>query len=156
MIVGFEANGGVLLGSDATIGGRVIAALPTRDAFLPILSVLAAARAARTTLSALAATLPPRVARSDRLEHVPQDRTAALLTQLMQPEFAARYFAGAGEVESVSSLDGLRFILASGDVVHYRASGNAPEMRCYTEAATAERADALLAWGLKAAGAVVR
>ena len=51
---------------------------------------------------------------------------------------------------------GLRFELKSGDVVHYRPSGNAPELRCYTEAATAERADELLAWGMKAAEAVVR
>ena len=41
-------------------------------------------------------------------------------------------------------------------MVHYRASGNAPELRCYTEAATAERADELLAWGLHAAEDVVR
>ncbi len=58
-VVGFEANGGVLLGSDATISGRAIAALPTRDAFLPILSVLVAARDKGLTLSQLVASLPP-------------------------------------------------------------------------------------------------
>ncbi|HTJ56547.1 MAG TPA: phosphomannomutase [Devosiaceae bacterium] len=151
VVVGFEANGGVLLGSDAAVSGRAMAALPTRDAFLPILSVLAAARGADLTLSAFAAKLPPRFARSDRLEHVPQENTAAFLARLGNADFVAGYFAEAGAVASVSSLDGLRFILVSGDVVHYRASGNAPEMRCYTEAATAERADALLTWGLKAA-----
>ena len=46
--------------------------------------------------------------------------------------------------------------LASGDVIHYRPSGKAPELRCYTDAATGARADELLAWGLKAAEAVVR
>ena len=155
-IVGFEANGGVLLGSDARIGDRLLAALPTRDAFLPILAALVGARAKGLTLAQLVASLPPRVARSDRLEHVPQERTATLLGQLADPAFAARYFAPVGTVDSVSTLDGLRFILASGDVVHYRASGNAPELRCYTEASSAERAEALLAFGLRAAEAVVR
>jgi hypothetical protein len=32
--------------------------------------------------------------------------------------------------------------------VHFRASGNAPEFRCYVEAPTDARARALLAWGL--------
>jgi phosphomannomutase len=156
VVVGFEANGGVLLGSDVTIGGRKLAALPTRDAMLPMLAVLAAAKAENLSLSQLVATLPPRFARSDRLEHVPHERTAMLLGRLKDAGFASGYFVGAGAVGAVSSLDGLRFELKSGDVVHYRASGNAPELRCYTEAATAERADGLLAWGLKAAEAVVR
>ncbi|MEO8882409.1 MAG: phosphomannomutase, partial [Devosia sp.] len=155
-VLGFEANGGVLLGSDVGVGNGTIAALPTRDAVLPILCVLAAARQRKMTLSQLVATLPSRVARSDRLEHVPQERTAVLLDKLKDADFASAYFAEAGTVQSVSSLDGQRFVLVSGDVVHYRGSGNAPELRCYTEAATTARADSLLAWGLKAAEKVVR
>jgi phosphomannomutase len=153
-VVGFEANGGVLLGSDLTINGTTLTALPTRDAVLPILSVLGAARAQNMTLSQLAATLPPRFARSDRLEHVPQDRSAALLEQLRTG--AVAFLAPQGTIAATSTIDGMRFELAGGDVIHYRPSGNAPELRCYTEAATAERADELLAWGLKAAAAVVR
>ena len=57
---------------------------------------------------------------------------------------------------SVHPVDGPRFALASGDTVHYRASGNAPELRCYVEGVTPERARELLAWGLAAASAVVR
>jgi phosphomannomutase len=70
--------------------------------------------------------------------------------------YAERFFAPVGEIQSLSSIDGLRFALASGDTVHYRASGNAPELRCYVEGVTPERATELLAWGLSAAGAVVR
>jgi phosphomannomutase len=121
---------------------------------LPILAVLGAARAANQSLSQLAATLPPRFARSDRLEHVAAERSANLLDQLRRD--AASYLKPQGAVASASDIDGLRFTLASGDVIHYRPSGNAPELRCYTEASTAERADDLLAWGLKAAEAVVR
>jgi phosphomannomutase len=153
-IVGFEANGGVLLGSDISINGATISALPTRDALLPILAVLGAAQHAGTTVSQLVATLPPRIARSDRLEHVPLERTAILMARLNDD--AAGFLAPQGTISASSSIDGLRYELASGDVIHYRPSGNAPELRCYTEAATAARADDLLAWGLKAAEAVVR
>ena len=156
VVVGFEANGGVLLGTPVMVDGGRIEALPTRDALLPILTALVVPRRQRMTVSQLVATLPTRVARSDRLEHVPQEKTAAFLARLADPAFAARYFAEAGEIAGRSDIDGLRFALASGDVVHYRGSGNAPELRCYTEAATAERADALLAWGLEAAEREVR
>lgn len=153
-VVGFEANGGVLLGSDLTLNGIGMTALPTRDAVLPILSVLGAARAAGQSLSQLTATLPPRIARSDRLEHVPQERSAALIERLKAD--APGFLKPQGTIKATSSLDGMRFEFGNGDVIHYRPSGNAPELRCYTEASTAERADELLAWGLKAAEAVVR
>jgi phosphomannomutase len=153
-VVGFEANGGVLLGSDVRIGGASLTAMPTRDAMLPLLSVLGAARAEGKTVGELLATLPPRFARSDRLEHVPAERSAALLDRLRSD--AAGFLVAQGAVKASSDIDGLRFELESGDVIHYRPSGNAPELRCYTEAASAERAEALLDWGLRAAEAVVR
>lgn len=156
LVIGFEANGGLLLGADAMIDGRPLPALPTRDATLPMLAVLAAARAGGVTVSQLVARLPQRIARSDRLEHVPPEKTLALLHRLANLDRAELFLAEMGKVGAISSLDGLRFTLTSGDIVHYRGSGNAPELRCYTEAATAERADTLLAWGLKAAAAVVR
>jgi len=43
-------------------------------------------------------------------------------------------------VTDVSTVDGLRITFASEEVVHLRASGNAPELRCYTEAASEARA----------------
>ncbi|HEV7718915.1 MAG TPA: phosphomannomutase [Arsenicitalea sp.] len=156
VVVGFEANGGVLLGSNVEVNGADIVALPTRDAVLPILAVLGAARAEGLALSQLVATLPPRFARSDRLEHVPFERSAALIRNLGDPTFAGHFLAEAGQVDEVSDIDGLRFVLRCGDVVHYRPSGNAPELRCYTEASSAERAEELLRWGLRAAEAVVR
>lgn len=153
-VVGFEANGGVLLGSSVTLNGTTLTALPTRDAMLPILGVIGAALAEGRSVSQLVATLPPRFARSDRLEQVPQEKSAALMDLLRRD--AASFFQPQASIQSVSAIDGQRFELAGGDVIHYRPSGNAPELRCYTEAATAERAEGLLAWGLKAAAAVVR
>ena len=56
----------------------------------------------------------------------------------------------------MTAIDGPRFTLASGDVIHYRPSGNAPELRCYVEGRTDERAAMLLRWGLDAAAKVVK
>jgi phosphomannomutase len=49
-------------------------------------------------------------------------------------------FTEFGGVASVNDLDGLRMTFDSGDIVHLRPSGNAPELRCYTEADSEERA----------------
>jgi len=156
-VVGFEANGGTLLGSDVVVGNRTISRLPTRDAVLPILAVLGSAAAAGQSLADFIAPLPVRPALSDRLTEVPTERTRALVERLVgEPAFAASYFAGIGDVESVSTIDGPRFVLKGGDVIHYRPSGNAPELRCYVEGGTAERAALLLRWGLDAAAKVVR
>ncbi len=141
VVVGFEANGGTLLGSDVVVEGVKLSALPTRDAVLPILAALGSAARAGTTLAALVASLPVRAALSDRLAEVPGERSAELLRRLAdEPDFAASFFAPVGGISSVSAIDGLRFTLGTGDVVHYRASGNAPELRCYVEGATPERA----------------
>ena len=53
----------------------------------------------------------------------------------------------------MNQVDGLRVALASGDIVHLRPSGNAPELRCYGEAGTPERAAELCRWGLAEARA---
>lgn len=156
-VVGFEANGGLLLGSEVSINGRTLSRLPTRDAVLPMLAVLGTAAKLGESLAGLVRTLPVRAALSDRLAHVANERSAALLKGLTeQAGYAKEFFAPVGEVESVSTIDGPRFALSSGDTVHYRASGNAPELRCYVEGVTPERAKELLAWGLAAASAVVR
>jgi phosphomannomutase len=156
-VVGFEANGGTLLGSEVMVNGKRLTALPTRDAVLPILAVLATAARQGQSLAGLMKTLPVRAALADRLTQVASERSAALLRRLgEEPDYARGFFAPVGEVESVSNVDGPRFSLASGDTVHYRVSGNAPELRCYVEGVTPERAKELLAWGLAAASAAVR
>jgi phosphomannomutase len=40
----------------------------------------------------------------------------------------------------VDTTDGVRATFHNGEIVHLRASGNAPELRCYAEAATELRA----------------
>ena len=53
-----------------------------------------------------------------------------------------------GGVADVSDIDGLRITLTDGRIIHFRPSGNAPEMRCYVEAATEKDAGALMEQGL--------
>jgi phosphomannomutase len=48
------------------------------------------------------------------------------------------------EPASIDNTDGTRLTLGDGSVVHFRQSGNAPELRCYVETDTAGRTDRLL------------
>lgn len=144
-VVGFEANGGFILGSSFKRNGLAGTALPTRDAILPILAVLQSARRSGMSLSALAAQWALPVSASDRLEHFAVERSQALMKRLSGGNGAlAQFLSPLGEMVSVDRTDGLRATLASGEIVHLRPSGNAPEMRCYTEAATGARAKALM------------
>ena len=157
-VVGYEANGGFLLGSAVERGSGqhtgTLAALPTRDALLPILSLLSMAAERRAPLSQLRAGLPSRYTASDRLQQFETARSRRLLGQLASgPGALAGFFAELGEVAEVNQVDGLRVTLASGDIVHLRPSGNAPELRCYGEADTPERAAELVRWGLAVAAA---
>ncbi len=144
-VVGYEANGGFLLGTSAEREGRRLAALPTRDAVLPMLALLLAARQKRVSMSALSSTLPARFTASDRLQAFATERSAALLDRLARDHGTAAGLLApdCGPIASVDSTDGLRVTFGSGDIVHLRPSGNAPELRCYTEADSAERAGAL-------------
>jgi phosphomannomutase len=150
IIVGFEANGGVLLGSDVTRQGRRLAALPTRDALLPILSCLDLCAREKTSLSALAASARFAVALSNRLKNVPQERTAALIARLdaEDPAFREAALSAHGGVAARDRADGLRLTLGDGATLHFRASGNAPELRVYVEAPTLVAAQTLLDEGL--------
>jgi phosphomannomutase len=150
-VAGFKANGGFLAGLGLTIGKRKLAALPTRDAVLPALSVMALARSRNVKISALLQALPKRHTASDRIQNFPSPNSAALLDSLQTDDNAYRSLWGEeiGELAHQDLTDGLRLTFANSEIVHLRPSGNAPELRCYAEAATAERADALVNFTLK-------
>jgi phosphomannomutase len=145
LVIGFEANGGVLVGSNSMRNGRKLDALATRDAILPMLAVLAMAQERRCKLSELVTSLPSRYTHSDRLQNFPNDQSAKLLTLLQQDaQQAQRIMApNAGEIVSIDVVDGFRVSFSHGDIVHLRPSGNAPELRCYAEADTQENAKLL-------------
>ena len=148
-IVGFEANGGFLTATSFTPTHNVLAALPTRDCFLPILSALYLSKVEQKPLSAFEADYHMPVADADRLKDYAQSRSSALMAELSaSPDNLAAFLAPVGKVAAVSDIDGLRVTLEGGQVIHFRPSGNAPEMRCYVEAADASQAKALLLNGL--------
>jgi phosphomannomutase len=72
VICGWEANGGFLTGSDIERKGRVLKALPTRDAFLPILCTLFSSRGRRLSLTERFAELPRRFSRAALLKDFPR------------------------------------------------------------------------------------
>jgi phosphomannomutase len=148
-VVGFEANGGVLLGTDARIAGHVIPALPTRDAMLPILAILWAWKRSQRPLSAFAGAFGFGAALAARLKDVPEERSGPFLATLRDDKAFRDGFAdGLLRVGEVDTTDGVRMAADDGSVLHYRASGNAPELRCYVEAGSAEKALHMLEEGL--------
>ena len=146
-VCGYEANGGFLLMSAMRVEGRELAPLPTRDAVLPILAVLATARAKACTVSELLNALPARFTYSDRIQNFPTALSQARLASLQTGSAAAQrqafeqvFGAVSGQVHHLDATDGLRATFANEEVIHLRPSGNAPELRCYTEALSAQRA----------------
>jgi phosphomannomutase len=146
-VCGYEANGGFLLATPAEIDGRCLGALPTRDAVLPMITVLAEARRRGMRLSSLVAELPPRYTFSGRLQNYATARSQALLARLQAggpdailARLTDTFGSLAGSATGTDTTDGLRITFEGGDIIHLRPSGNAPELRCYTESDTEERA----------------
>lgn len=146
-VVGYEANGGFLLGSAIVGRTGTTVALPTRDAVLPMLMVLSADS---PSVSAQLASLPQRFTFSDRIVPFPPEAGARLFGNLAAGDDAARlalqtrlFGTFAGEALAVDLTDGVRARFAGGGVIHLRGSGNAPELRCYTEGSTEAEAVSL-------------
>lgn len=146
-VVGYEANGGFLLGFAS--GG--LGPLMTRDAVLPLLAPLALATSAGG-LAAVVAAEPARFTAADRLQGVATEKSKALVADFetnaaKRAAFLARF---GGQEVAVDRTDGLRVTLADGRIVHLRPSGNAPELRLYVEADSMQAAREVLATGLQA------
>lgn len=133
-VAGFEANGGFLLGSDVQLNGKLLKALPTRDAVLPALMLLAAAD--DSAISTLVSALPKRFTHSDRIQNFATEKSQVIIAQGKQNPanlLAQLGFENTG-IKNVDETDGLRITLVDERIVHLRPSGNAPELRCYAEA----------------------
>lgn len=85
-VCGWEANGGFLTGSDIERNGNVLAALPTRDAVLPLLCALFAARNRKITLPKLFATLPHRFSRASLIRDFPRETSMKTMERFSPPE----------------------------------------------------------------------
>ena len=143
-VAGFEANGGFLLGSHISQAPS-LQPLPTRDAVLPVVTLLAQVKAQAKPLSQLVAALPQRFTASDRLQNFPTEKSKALLSGWTDtPADMLKSLQLAEQISHIDTTDGLRATLQSGRVVHLRPSGNAPEFRCYVEETSQVAAQQLL------------
>lgn len=169
-ICGWEANGGFLVGSDFKRNGKVLRKLATRDAFLPILCVLFAAKEKGLSLPELFAQLPKRFSRAALLRSFPR-----LVSEKIMRRFTPRsgsseeleairtgleaFFTpelGFGPIADLDYTDGVRIRFSTGDVAHIRPSGNAEELRIYAVAGTQERADEITALGIAEPDGILR
>ncbi|MCG9666037.1 phosphomannomutase [Vibrio mediterranei] len=140
---GFEANGGFLLGSDASVGKAKISALPTRDAVLPALMLLS--YVSKGQIGHLVHSVSKRFTDSDRIQQFPTSQSQEIIRRAQSnPSTLLSLLGVKQDVVNFDLTDGLRMTLVSGDVAHLRPSGNAPELRCYAESSTMERATSLV------------
>lgn len=149
-VVGFEANGGFLLGFPYRAAAGTIAPLLTRDCVLPMIATLAAAKDQSKSIAALVSGLPDRFTAADRIAGVPTEQSKQFIAALADgPDARGDFFDVGASERSIDRTDGLRLSFTNGEVVHLRPSGNAPEFRCYAEASTADRARELVDHHLK-------
>jgi phosphomannomutase len=177
-VCGWEANGGFLTGSPITRNGATLPPLPTRDAGLPILSVLFAAEETGLPLIDLFARLPRRFSRAALLKQFPRATALKIISRFSPPtlqqdaseetsqktskkirEDLAQFFTpsqGFDPITHVDYTDGVRILFANGEVAHVRPSGNADELRIYAVADTQSRADAIAALGVEEPAGILR
>lgn len=147
-VVGYEANGGFLTATDLNRAdsGGILTALPTRDAALPIIALLVKSLQQGQSISALVSSLPARFTQSGLLKNVPTESGKALVERLAKQgkEGVQQVFGESfGSFEGMDCTDGARITFATGDIIHLRPSGNAPEFRCYTESSSERHASEL-------------
>jgi phosphomannomutase len=111
-VVGFEAKGGFLLGSDVQLNRQLLKALPTRDAVLPAIMLLAAA--GEGVISTLVNTLPQRFTHSDRIQNFATEKSQAIIAQGKDEPASLLAKLGFADVviKNVDETYGLRITLA--------------------------------------------
>ncbi|TDI45419.1 MAG: phosphomannomutase [Acidobacteria bacterium] len=164
-IVGWEANGGFLTGSEIEKNGRHLSPLPTRDAVLPILCALYASAERGRSLVELFSELPPRYSKAGLLDDFARDKSLEILRRFEPGDFPAirkelrSYFTrelGFDDIVNIDTTDGLRLYFANGDIAHIRPSGNAPQLRIYAVANTEARAEAIVKHALSEPNGILR
>lgn len=145
-VVGYEANGGFLLGYKARGPAGPIPLLMTRDAILPILAPLYICARQERGLSDLIDDLPAIYSIADRLTDIDTGAAGRLMARLCaDADLRSDLFGQWGRERDIDLTDGLCISVGSGDVIHLRQSGNAPELRCYAQSASLQQARAIVA-----------
>lgn len=141
-VIGYEPNGGLLLGFDLEAGTRHLSKLMTRDCALPIIMTLMAG-AKVGGISKLIEGLPRRRTATGRLQNVPTEVSKRIVADLLDGDYSV-FPEGLGEPVSVDTTDGARFTFEGDIILTVRPSGNAPEIRAYVEVANAKAANQFL------------
>jgi phosphomannomutase len=92
------------------------------------------------------------------LPNFPQAVGRAMVQHFSEPGAAAELErrAGLGPIAKLDYTDGVRMTFASGEVIHFRPSGNADELRVYAVADTESRAEELAARGVAEPDGILR
>lgn len=151
-VVSWEVNGGFLTGSDFTVRGMTLPALPTRDAIFPILCALYDTIEKGQTVSERFAALPQRFTQAGLINDFAATISKAMIHRFSVDLPGARaelkqYFVtekGFDGITGIEILDGPRIFFANGDIAHIRPSSNAPQLRIYATANTQARADEIV------------
>jgi len=100
-----------------------------------MLALLGLSKETNRLVSQLTDSLPNRYTASDRLQDIPTDASQQLIASLINNSEATveMLLPSAKRVLTIDQTDGLRVEFDTGDIVHLRPSGNAPELRCYVE-----------------------
>jgi phosphomannomutase len=163
-VFSWESNGGFLTGTDLKFKAGTLKALPTRDAVLPLLSVIYLIVKSGKRPSELIKTLPSRFTHADRIKEFPMETGRAIIGYLTpknpgdagELEEIIRRIEGVflkddgfGRVKSIDYTDGIRILFDNGEISHLRPSGNAPEFRNYAIADSPERAREMVRIGIE-------
>jgi phosphomannomutase len=163
-VFSWESNGGFLTGTDLQIGDVTLKALPTRDAVLPLLSVIHLIVKSGKNVSQFLKTLPSRFTHADRIKEFPIGMGKAIISYLtpkdsndaeelgkIKKKIEEVFLSddGFGKVENVNYTDGIRILFNNGEISHLRPSGNAPEFRNYAIADSQGRAREMVRIGIE-------
>ena len=96
-VVGWEANGGFLVGSEISLNDGLLRPLPTRDALLPLLAVLYAAAEQGVTPSELFDRLPRWYGKADLIDDFPQETSRKILDYLRPSAEEAQWLEFRGD-----------------------------------------------------------
>lgn len=135
-VASYEANGGFLVETilESTIGKLDI--LETRDALLPLLSILKLSVDKNIKLSDMYSLIPKRVTYSSKIDNFALEKSKLLQDELKKETSSLKSDISMivdYPLKEINLLDGVRLIFKNEDIVHIRPSGNAPELRIYTE-----------------------
>lgn len=130
-VCGWEANGGFLTGSDFEQGGKVLKALPTRDALLPLLSALFSARRRNLSVCDLFAQLPRRFSKAALLKNFPRATSLKILARFTPAD--ARVVEVRYEADGVAAVDCENQPVAAADAAAWQAI-RAELSGCFTPA----------------------